>query len=179
MRVSGLVILAICLCPPLPRTEQASPVVARFQHPLRDAGGCKPSAPLAAELEQVGVRDGAVVDLAFSVTPRVPVEDASWRLDLPPGASLLAGQAAGRLPQGSPAGTGLLHASVLLPATEPFSRVVLVADGLVARAERVQARRALSWGQPARALPLAILVDAATGSTERLAVVPSRHRAGR
>src|SRR5262249_32268674 len=132
-RITGLLTIAACLFVQSARTGEAAPcrvgapAVVCFLHPLKDAGGCKPGAPVAVQLAQTGAQDVWVGALQISITPRVEREGATWRLSLPGGAELVDGPASGSLEAGT-AGTGPLHLRVRLPADAAFSRVELLVD---------------------------------------------------
>jgi hypothetical protein len=164
--------------------DDGAGVLPRFLRPQLDAGGCKPGAPIEVDLQQVGVADGSVVELAFALTPHVALGPLHWRIELPDGAVLLEGAADG-IDDGQGAPGASHRVRVRLPADADGSRVSVVVDARLVETpgidadERVQSRRSLRWGEASPVVATRRLIDVERGLSQRVAELPARHRAGR
>ena len=152
--------------------------VAGAQHVDRS---CKPDGPLRVELRPGTEGADGSLELAFTIQPELTMERVEWRIEAPPRARVLAGDARGSArPERDALTAGRVR--VRVPDDARYTAVELVVVGHFAGAdglgqvtdERVEVVRAVSWGRPEPVGPVATQLDG-RGERQRVVLLPAAH----
>lgn len=176
----GVLALGLLAAPHPLALRPASLPEAHPSPPRKDAS-CKPSGPLAVELTAQAPRSDGSVDLTWSVRPVLPMSGLTWRVEASDDVLVLGGRLAGTARRERGEHTeGRLR--VLVPSSLDRAAVTLVVTGTFLGSdehgerfdERVEVRRAVTWGESAPVGPLVTQRDARSGASERVVLLPAR-----
>jgi len=143
--------------------------------------GCKPLAPIDVSFT-TSQRVAGRVDLELSISPRRPLEDVRWQLELHGTLAVLGGETSGVLDADSASAAITLLApedGVHKTAELHVSGIMEGSDGSAVRFdEPIATSRMLEWDRPESFTPQVMVPDALTGESRAVSVVPSSWRSG-
>ena len=150
---------------------------------------CKPSGPIDVELLQLTDIAGGSMEIELRLTPVLPMQQLSWRLQLGPGMQLLKGPQNGRMAQGLAARslkTERMRISMPSNLRAGFQQLSVEVSGVFQGSdavngpgpERVLVKRSLSWGEPASPGVEKSFFDPERAETVRFVEIPSSTEPG-